>query len=333
MDCLNNLVQIWDKCTERDPDLLYIDQLPGFDLDWPNFFNKEQVDSGIELLTRIRNKAGIMLSHEFLNNLNPRVKVGSVLSNEVVGQIQDNLQEKAIEAGKYKGIQLALNHYPYLQIYVDKISLFAKTVITTNIKVIDLTQGITLDDLPITTVAGQITTIQVGKTYKNKGQYLNLAFVIDSSLAITYETTVNARACGSCFPKLERLGSYAFARGVKISQAGPLVEQNIQGEGHTNGLTVYFSTQCDHQHFICGMANRFQLPMYYKFGIELMEEGLTTDNLNSLTTVGKDKMKKIQEYCEKGYTESMSGILQNLELPNNACYYCQPMITNRVNIP
>lgn len=333
MECLNNLVGIWDKCTARDSSLMYIDDLPGFDLDWPSFLDKEQVDSAIDLLQRIRNKAGIFLKHEILNNLNPRVTIGSVLSNEIAGIIQDNLQEKAIEAGKYKGIQIALSNYPYLQIYVDSISLFSKSAVTTNIKVIDLTQGIEIDSLPITTIAGAITKIQVGKTYQNKGQYLNLAFLIDSSLSISYDTTITGGICRGCFPKLERLGSYAWARAVKVSQSSPLVEQSLQGESHTNGMSISFSTQCDHEHFICGMANRFTLPMYYRFGMELMEEGLTTDNLNSLTTVGKDKMQKLKEYCTSGYNNSMPGILQNLQLPNNACYNCNPIITNRVQIP
>lgn len=332
MDCLNNLVGIWDGCSTKE-DKLHINDLPGFDLSWIDYISKEQNISGYDLLVQIRNKSGIFLKQEITGYLNPRTELGSVLTNEIAGIIQDNKEIKALEAGKYKGLQLTLNNFPYLSIYVDRISLFAVTAQTLNIKVYDLIQGIAIDTLPITTVAGQVTTISVGKEYKNKGQYLNLAFVIDSSITDVYYVSASGRDCHSCYPRLDKIGAFCNGRGIYFNQADTPLQNTISGLGHTNGLSVHYSVQCDHEYWICNMAGRLALAMYYRFGMEVMEEILASDNLNSLTTINREKVEAIKSKCIAGYGEQMQIVFGNLQLPNNLCYSCKPLIKNNTRIP
>jgi hypothetical protein len=331
MDCLNNLVGIWDGCSTRE-DKLYINDLQGFDMNWLDSLAKEQNSTSIEVLESIRNKSGIFLKNEIHAFLNPRAELGSVLSNEVAGYIQDNKTVKTLEAAKYKGVQVTLREFPYMSIYVDRISLFAVDSVTTDIKVYDILQGILLDTLPITTVGGQVTTIDVGKIYQNKGQYLSLAFVIDSSVTDVYYVTATGRSCGNCHPRYEMYG-YAGGRGIEFAQSATPLENTINGLGHTNGLSVHYSVQCDHDYWICNMAGRFSLAMYYRFGVELCEEILSSMNLNSLTTVYSERIKATQEKCIKGYNEQMEIVVKNLKIPNNICYTCTPLIKNNTRTP
>lgn len=332
MTCLENLVGIWDECTEKDSSIIYINDLPGFDLSFADFLSKEQVIDGVDLLENKRRAASIFLKQEILQHLSPRTTIGSVLSNQAIGTIQENLQVKALEALKYKGLQISVSQYPYLAAYIDRISLFAVSAVTTNILIVDLQQGIILDTLPITTVAGEITYLQVGKEYKNEGQYLNLAILIDSSITDVYFTTADRTACTGCFARMEHLNTYTDGRGISLLQSAQKIESNLVSELHTNGISVHYSIQCNHEHFLCNMANRFMMSMFYRFGIELMDEVIHSSRLTSLTTIGKDKARELKAELITKYNNSMEGVLQNLELPNNACYHCKPKVqlVNRI---
>lgn len=333
MDCLNNLVGIWDGCTTKE-DKLYINDLAGFDLSTPEWLQKEQDASPLTLLEDIRNKAGIFLKHEILGNLNPRVQMGSVLWNGTIGVANNNRQTKTLEASKLKGIQVSTENYPYTEIYIDQISVFPVSSLTDfEVKVYDLTQGLLLDTFTFDITAGQINYYRVGKTYKNKGQYLNLAIVADSSLTDMYDVNLTGDGCRTCNTGLKPVGIYSNGRGVSISDAGPFINSNLRGESHTNGISIQYSISCDHDYFVCSMANRFALPMYYRFGVEVMDEIIFSGRLNSLTTLGLDNARTMKDDLILKYNDAMKGILMNLHVPNNACYTCTPNITINQRIP
>lgn len=332
MDCLNNLVGIWDGSTAKT-DILYINDLPGFDLSLPDFLKKEQDESPITLLEGIRNKAGIFLKHEILGNLNPRVQMHSVLYNGVAGVVDTTRTVKTLEAAKYKGLNISVENYPYTQIYVDQISFYPVDNVTDlDVYLYDLTTGTLLDTYTFTVTGGEVNYYRVGKTYQNKGQYLNLALVVDSSLTDVYEVVTTA-GCRSCNVGFRALNTYCSGRGVKWNSASDPIYSNTLSESHTNGLSMHYSVQCDHDYFVCSMANRFMLPMYYRFGIELMDEILHSDRLNSLTTIGRDSAKELKDDLINKYNATMQGILQNLNVPNNVCYTCTPNVAIRTRIP
>jgi hypothetical protein len=333
MDCLNNLVGIWDGCTAKE-DKLYINDLPGFDLSVPEWLQKEQDTSPLSLLESIRNKSGLFLKHEILGNLNPRVQMSSVLWNGTAGIADFNRNVKSLEASKYKGIQISTELYPYTEIYLDQIAFFPVSSLNdVNFYVYDLTQGLLLDTFTSDVVGGQINYIRTGKTYKNKGQYLNLAVLVDSSLTNVYDVNPFGDGCRTCHTGLKPIGTYSSGRGVSILQASAIINSNLRGESDTNGISLQYSVSCDHEYFVCSMANRFMLPMYYRFGIELMDEVINSDRLNSYTTIGLDKARAMKEDLILKYNDTMKGIMQNLHVPNNACFYCTPNVTINTRIP
>lgn len=333
MDCLNNLVGIWDGCTAKE-DKLYINDLAGFDLSTPEWLVKEQDASPITMLEGIRNKAGIFLKHEILGNLNPRAQMGSVLWNGTIGIANNNRQTKTLEAGKLKGIQVSTENYPYTEIYIDQIAVFpVSTLNDFEVYVYDLTQGLLLDTFTFDVTGGEMNYYRVGKTYKNKGQYLNLAILSDASLTDMYDVNLTGDGCRTCNTGLKPVGIYSSGRGVSISDSGSIINSNLRGESHTNGLSIQYSISCDHDYFVCSMANRFQLPMYYRFGIELMDEIIFSDRLNSLTTLGLDRARSMKDELILKYNETMKGILMNLHVPNNACYVCTSNININTRIP
>lgn len=324
MECLLNLVDFLDGTKTRDSSKLYINDIPGFELSQPEYVvNGDQTDS-LNFLEQCKKEAATRLLDEFTAHLNERAKYNSVLRNQRAGVFEQNLIERAAVSARYGGVQLSIASYPYLSLYVDRIGLFTKNSVTTNIKVFDLQQGIELDSFPITTVGGEITYIQVGKEYKNNAQYLNLIFVIDTSLTPTYNTITSS--CGHCFYNLEALNQYIDGRGVSIGQSQQKIDTNIKGEGHTNGITLSYSIQCDPSYFICGMANRFANALRYLWFAEFNRWIVKSTRGNSLTTIHKDDaIANVNEYEEK-FAQSMKVVLANITIPNNLCYSCDPYI-------
>ena len=333
MLCLENQVLIWDGCTTKESNKIYINDLPGFDLSIPDYLSTQQVADGMQLMESKRRMASEFVKYEIQNFLNPRAQMATVVANQTAGYYREDRKLINLEANKYKGIQISLENYPYLSLYVNSISVFWDAAITTNVRVYNLTTGELLDTLPITTVANEPTLITVNKEYKNNGQFLNLIFVVDSSLADAYETTILPKGCTSCFARYELFNQYAGGRGIKINQSSTINNQSIQSELHTHGVSVDYSIGCDHDYFICNMANRFALPMFYKFGIEIMDEIIYSKRLNSLTTIHKDDAINLKvEYLLK-YQESMNNVLNYIQIPNNICFNCTPFIAINTRIP
>lgn len=328
MECLNNLVDVWNGVDEKDPLKFYLNDLPGFELNNAELIANSEHTDGMELLASNKREAIRHLIEDFSNHLNERARFSTVLTNQIAGKYDENLREKPAQAGKYKGIQISLSSYPYLSLYIDRISVFTKSAITTNILVYDLQQGIQIDSFPITTLAGQITPIEVGKEYKNKGQYLNLAFVIDSSLSIVYNT-ITSKPCDRCFYRLESMSRFTDGRGISIDQSDQKIESNVRGESHTNGISVTYSVQCDPTYFLCSMANRFRMALRYRWGMEYFNAVLKSSRANSQTTVLKEDAEQGFADCQLGYQTSMETVLKNITIPNNYCYSCNPIVSQK----
>lgn len=333
MECLTRLVGIWDGCGEKDSSILYINNLPGFDLSIPEHLIKEQDKSPMQLLRDLRGDSAIFLKNEFLANLNPRVEMGSVLFTGIAGFINDNKVLKSQSAGNYGGVQIGTPNHPYTEIFIDRIGWFTKDVVTTTVRIFDLTKGVEIDSFPVTTVADDVTYVTINKSYKNKGQYLNLIAVVDAGLTDTYEVLAFNNGCNDCFRSVQPFSRFTSGRAITIPISSTPIDTNLVGSPHTYGLFVHYSIQCDHEYFLCQMSNRFMLSMYYRFGIRLMDEIIYTGNLNSLTTVRMDKAKTMKKELIDQYNESMNNVMKNLHLPNNACYHCEPKITNNTWIP
>lgn len=332
MECLINKIEIWDGCGEKDTTKMYINDLPGFDLSIPEQLNKEQDSSPMSLLVDIRRKSALFLKNEFLAQLNPRVEMGSILYSGTAGYVNDNKIQKTLQAGKYGGLQIGTPNYPYTEIYIDRIGWFAKDVITTTIKIFDLTRGVEIDSFPITTTANDVTYITINKTYQNKGQYLNLIVVVDAGLTDVFEVLTSYNGCASCLTSIQPFNRYTSGRGIFIPTISNPIDNNLIGASHTSGIIVHYSISCDQEYFLCQISNRFILSMYYRFGMELMKEIINSPRLNSLTTVRMEKAKSMLKDLTEEYNESMGNVLKNLELPNNACYHCEPRvkIINRI---
>jgi hypothetical protein len=333
MNCLDNVIGIDKKCTPTTPSSgLYIQDLPGITLKVANAAANEETISGIRLIEdKISFAQNALLSHlrmHFANKLN----VKSIIENDTIGFYQRDLTSVALEAGKYKGIKARLDH-PNLEFFIGKIFLQLSQAVTTDILIIDLMTGETLDTLPITTVANVPTSITVNKSYSSNRQRKSLFIGIDSEVSNTFKTIVSSNSnCSSC-GETGYSNKYISFNGAKVSTGSQKIELNVESNSGTNGLSLEYSLNCSVESFLCGMANQLAWPLLHKVGAELMTELIYSKRLNSIVVLDKTDHKELLAKFEAEYIASMTALIDNIKLPNDICFSCNSKVRKTTMIP
>lgn len=338
MECLENLIGIKGGCgtpTTPSSGLWLNSLLPGVTIKAANAaVNSEQI-SGYDLIEEKMALADVFLVNDIRNYLAQHILLHSVVESDVIGKYEDDLPLLASESGYYKGVQIKIDEYAYLSLYISTIRLQLTTAVTTDILIIDLITGKTLDTLPITTVADEITEIVVNKSYKATRQKLNLLIVYDAGVSNARRTGVytgsTPAGCSNCRGGWYQ--NYAYYRGVSISTAATKTNTNVNSATTTSGMSVTYSLNCDEEPFICSISNRLALPKAYKTGELLMEEMIHSDRLNHIILTKRTSHKELKAEFYNEYFSRLSSMLENMPMPNDICFRCNPSIRKVVQAP
>lgn len=312
----------------------YINNLVSLD-ELNAFVGKEYADGEALAVEKIqfaiKQITGMVYSH-----FADKFRANSLLEGMRVGFPSDNLQVKAGSAGILKGINLDLQQSKsFLDVHISSLSLQVNVSQVVNVLVYNLITGLLLDTIPVTTVAGKIVTIPVGKTYSSDRRMMNLIFVYNTSAINSYNHTINnTNGCASCGGN-QYSNSYMTYRGISIPSASSKIKSSLTTIGDTGGLSVVYSVGCNHQEWLCSFANLISLPILYKAGAEIMEYArLQSKRTNSNTFIDLDKLKERQDLYELKYRELIDGVIQNIKLPGDSrCYECNPKSKHTVILP
>jgi hypothetical protein len=335
MSCLDNIIGIDKRCSPETPSSgMYIQDLPGVTVKLADMAADEETESGVSLINQKITYAKDQILQDVREFLLPYMKVNSVLENDTVGYYHDNLETVAADVGYKKGIQIKIDHYPYLEFYINSIKLQSATSGATSIYIYNLVTGMLLDTISITTVADVPTEVTVQKAYKTDKQKLNLFIAIDGA-ATTYKSSLSygqiSANCTSCTGGYRN--SYAVFNNIMISNASALIESNKRATTYTSGLSVNYSINCSVENFVCNMSNLFAWPILQKTGAELMRELMYSRRLNSIIVIDKTMNEKLREEFDAEYVKSMDRILKNISIPDDVCFKCRQKVKNVVRVP
>lgn len=333
MDCFDNLIGIHKACNEETPTSgLYIQDLPGITLSVANFATDEETISGLTMIqNRMTHAQNAIVSH-VRNQLADKIRSNSVIQNDSIGYYKENLEIVTAESGKLKGIRVKITQYPYMEFFISRLWLKYASAITTKIYVYDLMTDTKLDEFDITTVAKTPIAVTVNKGYQTNKQKLDLFIGVDASEADTYKTELNKANCYSC-TNGNYSNKYISFSGVSISDSGQIIDSNIESNTGTNGLSFEYSLNCSVEPFICNMASILAWPMLYKTGSEIMKELIASRRHNSVINIDRGTNESLRDEYEAEFLASMSGILNNMSLPNDVCFRCNSRIKKGVSIP
>jgi len=238
-----------------------------------------------------------------------------------------------------KGINVEFCNYDsYVDLYVSEISLQLNFSGAATVKVYDLLTNTLLDTIAITTVAGEIISVYPAKTYASKRKKLNVIFVVESPNPVdNYLTQLSGTGnCSSCGNDTYK-NSYLYARAITIDKNATKIKQNLSYQSDTGGISVVYSLVCNHQDWLCTIAQRIAIPLAYKTAAELMnycEDVSSTERVNTFTFANGDKIKERIEKYERKFAIAMDDAVKSIKLPSDRkCFVCNETQTNRIVLP
>lgn len=339
LTCLENLIGIRSDCGEQtaSDSGLYLQDLSFINMKVADAIITNQT-SGYDLLKEKLQFAGEYLLNDVINRMSPYFKQNSIIENDISGYYQENRNLMPGIPGTLKGIQLKVREYPYMEAFISTVSLFVDYTGSIDLKVYDLIQGKLIDTISVPVIAGEICTVNVFKSYKTNGQYMNLFFGYDAAgendITINgYQSYVYHSYAGGCLacPGPKSYGNkFVYLYSKSLPASGTPIENSLQSANDTGGLSITYSLNCTLDKFICSIRNRMAMALLHRAGMEILREVKVSTRFNSVVVLHKEEVDNLALFYENEYQKAMDNVFKNLKLPNDICFNCNSMITNSV---
>jgi len=329
MECLSGLVGIRGICTPDAPNsIFYINDLPNISVDEIDASINSESNSAISEITNKITLAGDLIAQRIRSHFNPRFKGDSIIQNGVIGFAKDNLEVIATQTGYLIGKQIQIKSNGYLELFISSIGLHLPTSGTTNVFVYDLIQNKLLDTIPVATIADEISSVSVYKSYKTLGQDLNL--FICYAYVSSYKTILSRNNCTSCTGHVYS-NPYARFSNQSLLSSDTKIQDNLVGSSE-NGITFTYSVNCSFDPFICSSRHLLAEAIWWKAGELLVMELLNSKRNNSIVNLYGVEHQAAMEAYSAAANASLVSLLQNMRLPDNECFSCNKRVKLEVSI-
>lgn len=236
-------------------------------------------------------------------------------------------QDKVLVAAeaKYKGLELELcEQDTYYELYVSAIETYFNYTGDVDVLIIDTMTGQTLDTITVSSVAGEIVTTYVGKSYKSDKRKRRIGFVYDATSIPNYKTSLIGEGCHACNQNKYTLSGIVNGRNIEYDLADAPILTNITSGSDTAGLSVRFNVSCDNESWICNYRNLLALPILYRTAELIMDYALfNSDRLNS-QSVKKNNIDARQMKYHEDYLAALETVLKNMIPPTDGmCFECK----------
>lgn len=338
MSCLDNLVGIKSICiTSESSSGLYIEDIGITANECDSYINSEYA-SGEKLIRDKIAFAGTLVSKLVNNHFASYINAKTLIDSNTLGFFQDNLDLVSGITNNYGGINLRVNNNnSYLSVFVNSISIQLDYTGDVDLKVIDLNTGSIIDTITIASVAGEVNTKFVNKTYESNRQKLDLIFVYDTTGIDSNTTLLRSPLDGSCTncTGYGYSNYYIWSAPIYIPIASTTIRNNLTAGQHTFGVSLNYSIQCSTNNWLCEIANLMSLPILYKAGEEIMNYAVyyskrQTSNVNIDAELNKERLIAYQNK----FNESIEATLKKINLPKgDICFKCEEYMKSAIILP
>lgn len=334
--CLENVVSIRGACTETASNSgLYLDDVDVTLREIENYVTGDYTNAEKLALDKIK-FASKKVAAEINTYMQPRYTSNSIIDGQRIGYNLYNKETVAASA-KMRGIEIELcKNDSYLQVHISTLDLFVNFSGAVNVFVYDMVQGLLLDTIAVTAVAGQVVTTNVNKTYSARRKGMDLAIIYDVTAIDQYKTEVSVGGCSSCGTgNIRSINSYISTRGISVGVGDAKINSNLTGDGYTGGLSIVYSVNCDRESWLCSIQNVIAMPILYAAAVDLMRFAIDySDQFNTTTRIDFERLKNRHDYYLTKYKETINNILPSMKLPNDSlCFECVDRVRSRVTLP
>jgi hypothetical protein len=78
------------------------------------------------------------------------------------------------------------------------------------------------------------------------------------------------------------------------------------------GLQVEIAAECSQDQLACIISSRLGFPILYRSGLEIVKEALTTDRLNSVTLLNRERLEILHDLFTKEYESQLRRLIESL---------------------
>lgn len=326
-DCFQNIVSFKNRCNAVEPKSGIYTDILGLHKSEIEAYIQAPYNSAEDFFADMYEAAIKDIETKIHSKFMPKYKAKSILSNERIGLLHDNMQTNDSEVGKLRGVEIEVcNENSPLDFTVSELSLFVDMSTTVSVFVYDLLQNKLIDTITVDTVANELTTVYPHKTYKATRNKLNIAFIYDVSVLDQYQVNVNNYGCSSCTIQrtYSRANGWINTRGVEFNSLDTKILSNVNPISHTAGLSIVYSLNCNQRDWICSQIGSLAMPLAHKICSTILNYGLLNSNRkNNKTISDRDTIDERIKQHEFNYTQGMDNIIMNMRPPTDKlCFEC-----------
>lgn len=313
LDCLKDWIGV-QGCTTTTPDSgLFINQLPGIELEMIDKLADEQQVDFNGVYDDIQERAVRRLKTDVNAEFKKRHLLKNITESIDMGRLIDTSSTTALGV-EYRGITLTLDRqdedfaYSNLQtIRVQDVSLFFNVNDATTIKVFDLETGTELFTKAVAAPGSTgYQTITILQEFTAREIFIGYDATLLSSVEQDLKklkNAVNRSQNGCTYYCLDCNGGNRNAeiRGALATIDTSIVEGDLTLGDNSFGLSVKWSVVCSYDTFICNNKEAFSRALWLLLGIEMMIERQYTSRLNEFTAFDRNKAKELWKKFEIEY--------------------------------
>jgi hypothetical protein len=331
MDCLKDYIGIKGYGSQEPLSGLYINQLPGITLESIDKIADKDQGNFTGVWDDVQTRAGNRLEKDLRIALRNRFKLKGIKSFSVAKPV---LSEDTIEAAEeYRGviIDLGIDKSAFLAISVNQITLnLPGTVTSLVLKIFELTENDECIELLTKTKANASgkCVINIARKFSAKKIFIAVDATTAELLSAEYNNTVAydcfrilCDICEDCKPSISGASSLVASPG------------EITKSDEVYGIEVGFSVMCDLTSIACFNKPEFTDVWMYLLGAELMIERSFSSRLNRYTTIDREQASELSGYFTAQYEKALKEAVNAIELKDDCCIECNPLVRTTTSLP
>lgn len=312
MSCFENYIGL-HRTLRTSISGLYVTGLMGVELSVFDSLAKEEQEDFEELWLEVYQRAQI----NFVTDLTTLLKKKFLISGKIITrEASEFLPEFNFGTGD-AGLKLTVDLTKYMVIEILNISFIADVAYQSPplvIRVYDKDMAL-LDTISVEAVEGK-NVVNYYKQFTDE----TLFFLYDKD-AYDLRSTINRYYNDGRYAKLECTFPCYYGEGAIYQQNG-------------GGLNINFVVTCSVEKFLCENLSIFKNALWYKTGVELMRERITSDRVNHYTTLSTERATQLLAEYTSDFDKAAAAAVDTLKIEEDPiCFSCKSFATQQNYLP
>ncbi len=294
----------------------YVTGLMGVELSVFDSLEKEEQEDFEEAWLDIYNRAQVNMVIDLRKALQEKfIIAGKINTRETSSFTQESNSNVS-----WAGLKIESSLTKYMEIEIQKISFASDSAVAEEspaavIRIEDK-DGILIDTIPLGAVVEGRNTIDVNRTYQED----ELQILIDTD-TFSVRKTINKYYDDCTYGKLECTFPCYGEEGSVIQVNG-------------GGLNVKFMITCSIERFLCENLSMFKEVLWYKTGVELMRERITSDRVNRYTTLSTERATALLAEYTADFDKALASVISTLRITEDpVCFSCKSFVSVQNYLP